>query len=179
MYSLRCKKRNVYVAADWETRTCFQELPVWIYAENYQKILCFPTPRSRLLLNSSRPENCTQAKTIPQDYEATSGEWVALTPDLQLLKSPPEIVLAELDKEEWDPETVSWGGASQTEALLNWAEIYHHQFRCQMAEQYLGQYSLSIIGGYQLQAGSSAQEFGAFLKTLDKAGHGTKRCGPT
>ena len=38
-----------------------------------------------------------------------------------------------------------------------------------MAESHLGQYSLSVIGGCQLQAGSSAQEFGAFMKTLEEA----------
>ena len=43
-----------------------------------------------------------------------------------------------------------------------------------MAEQHLDHYSLSVIGGCQLQAGSSAQEFGEFLKTLEAAGHGTK-----
>ena len=43
-----------------------------------------------------------------------------------------------------------------------------------MAESHLGQYSLSVISGYQLQAGSSAQEFGAFMKTLEEAGRGTK-----
>ena len=84
------------------------------------------------------------------------------------------MILAELDEEKWDPKTVSRGGAYQTEALLKWSEYYHRQFRCQMAEQHLGQYSLSVIGGYQLQAASSAQEFGAFLKTLEEAGCGTK-----
>ena len=43
-----------------------------------------------------------------------------------------------------------------------------------IAEQHLGQYSLSIIGGHQLQAGSSAQEFGDFLKTLEATGQGKK-----
>ena len=43
-----------------------------------------------------------------------------------------------------------------------------------MAEQHLEQYSLSMIRGYQLQAGSTAQEFAEFLKTLEAAGHGTK-----
>ena len=28
LYSLRCKRRKVYLAADSETRICFQELPV-------------------------------------------------------------------------------------------------------------------------------------------------------
>ena len=43
-----------------------------------------------------------------------------------------------------------------------------------MAEQHLDQYLLSVMGGYQLQAGSYAQEFGEFLKTLEAAGHRTK-----
>ena len=43
-----------------------------------------------------------------------------------------------------------------------------------MAEQHLDLYSLSVIGGYQLQAGSTVQEIGEFLKTLEAAGHGTK-----
>ena len=80
------------------------------------------------------------------------------------------MILEELDDNEWDPETVSTAGAYQTKALLKWTEFYHHQFRCRMAESHLRQYSLSIISGYQLQAGSSAQEFGAFMKTLEDAG---------
>ena len=43
-----------------------------------------------------------------------------------------------------------------------------------MAAKHLNQYSLGVIGGYQLQAGSSAQEFGRFLKTLEATGQGTK-----
>ena len=31
LYSLQCKKRDVYLAADWDTKACFQELLVWIY----------------------------------------------------------------------------------------------------------------------------------------------------
>ena len=119
----------MYLAADWETRICFRELPVWTYAENHQKTLRFLTPGSRLPVNSSKSENCTQAWTIPRGYEATSGEWVSLTPVLQILKSPPEMVLEELDDDEWDPETVSRAGAYQTKALLKWAEFYHCQFR--------------------------------------------------
>ena len=133
LYSLRCKRRKVYLAADWETWICFRELPVWAYTENHQKTLRFLTPVSRLLVSSSKHENCTQAKTIPRGYEATSGEWVALTPGLQILKSPPEMVLEELDDDEWDPETMSRAGAYQTEVLLKWTKFYHRQFRHRMA----------------------------------------------
>ena len=97
-----------------------------------------------------------------------------MTPGLQILKSPPEMVLEELDDNKWDPETTSRSRAYQTESLLKWAEFYHCQFRHRMAESHLGQYSLSVIGGYQLQAGSSAQEFGAFMKTLEEACRGNK-----
>ena len=38
----------------------------------------------------------------------------------------------------------------------------------------MGQHAIEVIGGYQLQVGSSAQEFGKFLKTLEAAGQGTK-----
>ena len=58
-----------------------------------------------------------------------SAEWMVLTPNFQLLKSPPEMVLSQLDNEEWDPETVSRAGAYQTEALLKWLEYPHRQFR--------------------------------------------------
>ena len=84
------------------------------------------------------------------------------------------MILSQLESKEWDQETVSHAGAYQTEALLNWSEYHHRQFRRRMAEQHLGQYSLSIIRGYQLQAGLMAQEFGDFLKMLEAAGQGTK-----
>ena len=141
------------MAADYDTRSYLRELSVWIYLPNYQKKLQFLTLGSRLLLNSSRSENCTQAKTIPRVYQATSSEWIALTPNLQLLKSPPEMVLSQLEDDAWDLEIFSRAGAFQTEALLRWSEYHHCQFRRWMAEQHLDQYSLSVIGGYQLQAG--------------------------
>ena len=65
LYSLRCKKRDVYLAADWDTRACYRELLVWIYINNNQRKLQFLAHGSWLLLNSSRPENCTQAKIVP------------------------------------------------------------------------------------------------------------------
>ena len=61
-----------------------------------------------------------QAKIVPQGYQAISGAWVALTPDLHLVPTPPELVLNQLE-EEWDPKTISRGEAYQTEALLRWS----------------------------------------------------------
>ena len=68
LYSLKCKRRKVYVAADWDPCSCFRKLPVWIYLSNHEKKLRFLTPGLRLLLKSSRPENCMQGKTIPRGY---------------------------------------------------------------------------------------------------------------
>ena len=39
LYLLKYRKREVHVAADWDTRSCFRELPVWIYLSNHQKKL--------------------------------------------------------------------------------------------------------------------------------------------
>ena len=38
----------------------------------------------------------------------------------------------------------------------------------------MGQHAIGVIGGYQLQAGSSAQEIWKLLKILEAAGQGTK-----
>ena len=43
-----------------------------------------------------------------------------------------------------------------------------------MASEHLGQHAIAVIRGYQLQAGTSPQEFGRYLKTLEAAGMGTK-----
>ena len=83
------------------------------------------------------------------------------------------MVLAQLE-EDWDPESASREGAYQTEALLRWSEFYQTQYRRRLAEEHLGQHAIGVIGGYQLQAGSSAQEFEKFLKNLEAAGQGTK-----
>ena len=70
-----------------------------------------------------------QARTIPWGYQVTSGEWIVLTPNLQLLKSLPEMILSQTDDEKFDPETASHAGAYPTEALLKWSEYQHHHFR--------------------------------------------------
>ena len=43
-----------------------------------------------------------------------------------------------------------------------------------MVSEYLDQHTIVVIGGYQLQAGASPQEFWHYLKTLEAAGMGTK-----
>ena len=57
------------------------------------------------------------------------GEWIALTPNLQLLKSPPEMILEQLGAEDLDAETASHSGMYQTKALMKWLDYHHKQFQ--------------------------------------------------
>ena len=57
LYSLKCCQQEVQLATDWDTHTCFKELPVWLNVGKPHQSLCFLTPGSRLLLNSSQPES--------------------------------------------------------------------------------------------------------------------------
>ena len=170
---------------------------MWIYSANHHKKLRSLTPGLRLLLNSPCPEYCTQARPILRGYLATFGEGILLTLDLQHFESLSEAVMSQLDVEELNPETAGCSGVTllqpdvkelnpkiashpgvhQIEALLKYAEHLHRQFRQQITKPHLGQYLLSIIRGLQLQAGSTAQELGAFLKTLEAAGQRTKTLG--
>ena len=80
LYSLKCRQLEVQLATDWDTHTCFKELPVWVNADKPHQSLRFLVPGSRLLLNSSQPESCLMNSGLPPGYQTTSGEWVALTP---------------------------------------------------------------------------------------------------
>ena len=60
------------------------------------------------------------------------------------------------------------------EGLLRWSGYHHTQYQRRLASQHLDQHAIGVIGGYQLQAGASAQEYGQYLKTLEAAGRGTK-----
>ena len=63
-------------------------------------------------------------------YQAISGERIVLTPSLQLLTSPLESTLVQLDSEEGSTEIESHAGADQEEELFRWSEYHQHQFRC-------------------------------------------------
>ena len=52
-YSLKCLQTEVQLATDWDTHTCFKELPVWVNADKPHRSLRFLVPGSRLLLNVS------------------------------------------------------------------------------------------------------------------------------
>ena len=88
LYSLKCRRVTVQLATDWETHTCFKELPVWLNDDQGHRSLRFLVPGSRLLLNSSLPESCLTDSKLPPGYQTIEGEWVALNPQLLTLTSP-------------------------------------------------------------------------------------------
>ena len=87
LYSLKCRSRKPYVAADWETQAYYQELTVWIYTANHHKKLQSLMPGPRLLLNSPHPKNCTQERPILRGYLGTLGKGILLTPDLNISRA--------------------------------------------------------------------------------------------
>ena len=82
LYSLKCRQQEVQLAMDWDTHACFKELPVWLNVGEPHLSLRLLMQGSRLLLNSSQPESCLTDSQIPPGYQSTSGEWVALAPEL-------------------------------------------------------------------------------------------------
>ena len=122
LYSLKCHRKEVKLATDWDTHVCFRELPVWLDAsKQHQKLLA---PGSRLLLNSSQPESCIPDNQVLPGYQTISGEWVALTPELQLLRSPPEAARTQAVGGDGSTRTRSHTGPYQEGTLFRWAE-YH------------------------------------------------------
>ena len=154
------------LATNWDTHVCFRELPVWVDAAKQDRKLHFLTPGSRLLLNSSQPESCITDNYVLPGYQAISGEWVMLTPGLQLLRSPPEAVLTQAASREGSAEKGSQVGTYQAGTLFRWAEYQQYQFRQWLIEQNLGPYALSLIRGHQLQISSMTQEYCEFLWAL-------------
>ena len=155
---------------DWDTHTCFKELPVWINADKPYRSLRFLVPGSRLLLNSSQPESCLTNSLTPLGYQTISGEWVALTPHLQLLTSPLEEAM-----DFTDPEVGSTKARGQSRPYLEeiWyrrAEYHLRQFGQRLTRQRMGTFDLSILNGKVLQEGSNTQEFQGFLRTLETTG---------
>ena len=44
VYSVKCRQQEVQLATDWDTHTCFKELPVWINADKPYQSLRFLVP---------------------------------------------------------------------------------------------------------------------------------------
>ena len=157
-------------ATDWDTHSCFKGLPVWVNADKLGRSLRFLVLGSRLLLNNAQPESCITNSQLPPGYQTTSGEWVALTPRLQLLTSPPEMVGISTEQEDGGTKIRGHSGPYRDGTLFRWAEYHQSQFRRRCAEQRLGSFDLSILNRKALQEGSTTQEYREFLRTLEMVG---------
>ena len=87
LYSWRHHRQEVQPNIDWDIHACFKRLLLWWDRDKPQQKLCFLTHGLRLLLNDSQPESCVTDSQEPSGYPATSGEWIALTLELQALRS--------------------------------------------------------------------------------------------
>ena len=76
-------------------------------------------------MKSREPENCMAAQHIPRGYRTTTRKWLALTPALQLMPSPPPMKLDDLVLKDADPEADSICGAYQHELLAHMSEYIH------------------------------------------------------
>ena len=148
---------------------------MWIKADQPDQSLRFLIPGSRLLLNSSQPESCLTNSRTPLGYQTISGEWVALTPHLQLVTNPQEEA-----KDFAEPEVGNIKVRGQSRPYLEeiwyrWAKYHPRQFGQRLTRQRMGTFNLSILNGKVLQGGSNTQEFRGFLRTLET----TETCSDT
>ena len=159
LYSVKCHQLTVQLATDWETHTCFKELPVWLNADKDHWSLRFLVPGSRLLLNSSQPESCLTDSEWPPGYQTIEGEWVALNPQLHILTSPREEVGDLMEHRDGSPYLEG--------ILYRWAEYHPRWFRQRLVQHRLGTFDLHIFNGKVLQEGSNIQEYREFLRSLE------------
>ena len=113
---------------DWDTHVCSKELPVWRDSSKQRRKLRFITPDSRLLLNGSKPDSDITDNCTPSGYQARADGWVTIKPELQLLRSPPELPLVQVVSREGDKGIKSHVGKYLAETLLRWVECHQPQF---------------------------------------------------
>ena len=106
------------MVTDWDTHVCSRELLVWRDSSKQCCKLRFITPDSRLLLNGSKPDNGITDDHTPSGYQAIADGWVAIKPELQLLRSPPELPLEQVASGEGDTGIGSHVGKYPAETLL-------------------------------------------------------------
>ena len=109
---------------DWDTHVCSRELPVWRDSSKQRCKLHFITPDSRLLLNSSKPDSTITDDGTPSGYQAIADGWVMIKPELQLLRSPPELPLVQVVSGEGDKGIRGHVGKYPAEILLRWVECH-------------------------------------------------------
>ena len=155
------------LATDWDTQTCFKELPVWVNADKPHQSLRFLGPGLRLLLNSSQPESCLTDSKLPPGYQTIEGEWVALNPQLHILTSPREEAEDLIEQGNGSTKAKGHSGPYLEGILYRWAEYHPRQFRQRLVQHRLGTFDLRIFNGKVLQEGSNIQEYREFLRSLE------------
>ena len=100
-FTLKCRKKEVLLAADWNIPSCYEDLPVWVDPEGERSIIRFLAKGSRLLLNRSKTESCRTHSKKPWGYRTVIGDWMTLNPRSQQLASrvgeEGELTLASLE----------------------------------------------------------------------------------
>ena len=88
--TLKCRRKEVLLASDWDIPSCYEDLPVWVDPEGEHSTLRFLARGSRLLLNRSRTEGCRTHSKKPWGYRTVVGDWMTLNPRIHQLASQVE-----------------------------------------------------------------------------------------
>ena len=104
LHSLKYHEQEVQLVTDWDTHVCSQELLVWRASSKQCHKLCLITPDSRLLLNGSKPDSDITNDHTLLGCQAIDDGWVMIKPELQLLRSPPELPLWQVANREANME---------------------------------------------------------------------------
>ena len=57
-FTLKCWRKEVLLATDWNIASCYRDVPVWVELEGERSSIRFLTMGSRLLVNHSKTESC-------------------------------------------------------------------------------------------------------------------------
>ena len=122
--TLKCRRKEVLLATDWNIASCYKDVPVWVEPEGERSSIRFLTMGSRLLVNHSKTESCRAHSKKPWGYQTVTGDWMTLNPRAHQLASQAEeeggLTLARLElaaeKQPAKSPAMRW--------LYGWAE-YH------------------------------------------------------
>ena len=103
---------------------------------------------------------------MPPGHQAISNKGVALTPELQPLRSLREAARTPVIEENGNTKIRGCREPYQEGTLLGRAEYHQNQFWQKLMEQNLEPFAPSTICGSSLQGGSTTQESREFLKVL-------------
>ena len=146
-YTLKCRRRKVMLATDWNIPTCYEELPVWVEPDGERSNIRFLSLGSRLLLNHSQPESCRAHSERPRGYQTTTGDWMTLNPRVQQLSSRVEededLSLTKSELAAGDRLL----GSPIVRRLHEWAESHQGRFSVKSTQHGLMETDIGIIHG--------------------------------